>query len=137
VCPARKPLTLSAMKRSAVFLVACGALLGWVGHGVARARSERRSQVLVPQFENAAVTVWKTVLGPREKIGMHRHDHGRVVVALKGGALTIPQDDGSSRRLVLETGKAYWLDADPPGKLHGDDNQTDRTIEVMVVELKR
>ena len=124
------------MKRSAVFLVACGALVGWVGHGTAGA-GERRSQVLVPQFENTAVTVWKTVLGPHVRIGMHRHDHGRVVVALKGGALTIPQEDGSSRRLVLETGKAYWLDADPPGKLHGDDNQSDRTIELMVVELRR
>jgi quercetin dioxygenase-like cupin family protein len=125
------------MKRSAVFLVACGAILGWVGHGAAGARAARRSQLLVPQFENAAVTVWKTVLGPHEKIGMHRHDHGRVVVALKGGALTIPQQDGSSRQLVLETGKAYWLDADPPGKLHGDDNQSDRTLELMVVEMKR
>jgi len=93
--------------------------------------------MLIPQFENAAVTVWKTVLAPHESIGMHRHDHGRVVVALKGGTLTIPQQDGSSRQLVLDTGKAYWLDADPPGKLHGDDNASDRPLELMVVELKR
>ncbi len=38
---------------------------------------------------------------------------------------------------MLETGKAYWLDADPPGKLHGDANETDRPIEVMVVEMRR
>src|SRR5579863_2117271 len=125
------------MKRSAVFLVACGALVGWIGRGAAVARADRGSQTLIPQFENAAVTVWKTVLGPHEKIGMHRHDHGRVVVALKGGTLTIPHDDGSAHRLVLETGKAYWLDADPPGKLHGDDNDSNRQIELMVVEMKR
>jgi beta-alanine degradation protein BauB len=128
------------MKRSAVFLVACGALLGWVGRGAGgelAAHAERRSQTLIPQFENAAVTVWKTVLGPHEKIGMHRHEHGRVVVALKGGTLTIPQEDGSTRRLLLETGKAYWLDADPPDKLHGDANESGRSVEMMVVELKR
>ena len=125
------------MKRSAVFLVVCGAVAGWFGRGALGARAEGRSQTLIPQFENAAVTVWKTVLGPHEKIGMHRHEHGRIVVALKGGTLTIPQQDGSARRLVLETGKAYWLDADPPDKLHADDNESNRPIEMMVVELKR
>jgi len=125
------------MKRRAVFLVVCGALVGWVSRGAVGSPAEPRSQLLIPQFENAAVTVWKTVLGPHEKIGMHRHEHGRVVVALKGGTLTLPQQDGSARRLVLETGKAYWLDADPPDKLHGDDNDSGRPIEMMVVELKR
>jgi hypothetical protein len=120
-----------------MLLVACGALVGWIGRGVAGVPAARRPQLLIPQFENAAVTVWKTVLGPHEKIGMHRHEHGRVVVALKGGTLTIPQEDGSARRLVLETGKAYWLDADPPEKLHGDANESDRPIEMMVVELKQ
>ena len=118
-------------------LVACGGLIGWIGRGEARDRSESRSQTLIPQFENAAVTVWKTVLAPHEKLGMHRHEHGRVVVALRGGTLTIPQDDGGSRALVLETGKAYWLDADPPGKLHGDENDSDQPLEMMVVEMKR
>ena len=36
-----------------------------------------------------------------------------------------------------ERGKAYWLDADPPGQLHADVNTTPRPIEVIVVELKR
>ncbi|HEY4393285.1 MAG TPA: hypothetical protein VGP64_04455 [Polyangia bacterium] len=124
------------MKRSAVLLVVCGALVGWVGRGVAGARAERRSQLLIPQLENAAVTVWKTVLRPHEKIAMHRHEHGRVVVALEGGTLTLPQQGGGTRRLDLETGKAYWLDADPPGTSHGDDNDSDRQIELMIVELK-
>ena len=124
------------MRKSWVDLVACGALgslLGWVGRG----QAEGRPQTLIPQFENAAVTVWKTILAPHERIGMHRHDHGRVVVALKGGTLTIPQDDGGSHKLVLETGKAYWLDADPPGKLHGDTNDSGQPLEMMVIEMKR
>jgi len=121
------------MRKSWVALVGGGALLGWMGRGAAG----ERSQTLVPQFENAAVTVWKTILAPHEKLGMHRHEHGRVIVALKGGTLTIPQDDGGSHELVLETGKAYWLDADPPGKLHGDHNKSDQPLEMMVIEVKR
>ncbi len=124
------------MRKSWVALLAGGALLGWIGRGEAEDRSNER-QTLIPQFDNAAVTVWKTILAPHQRLGMHRHEHGRVVVALKGGTLTIPQDDGGSHRLVLQTGKAYWLDADPPGKLHGDDNESDQPLEMMVVELKR
>src|SRR5262249_47502629 len=114
-------------------VLACGILVGWAGRGAAA----RRSQTLIPQFQNAEVTVWKTILAPHEKIGWHRHEHGRVVVALAGGALTIRRQGGGSCQLVLETGKAYWLDADPPGELHGDVNDSDRTLELMVVELER
>jgi hypothetical protein len=121
------------MKPSSVLLLGCGALLGWLGRG----QAAERSHTLIPQFENAAVTVWKTILAPHEKLGMHRHEHGRVVVALEGGTLTIPQDDGGSRKLALETGRAYWLDAYPPGKLHGDFNDSGRPLEMMVIELKR
>ena len=124
------------MRKSWVALVAAGALIGWVGRGQAGDRPRAPSQTLIPQFGNDAVTVWKTVLGPHEKLGMHRHEHGRVVVALKGGTLTIPHDDGGSHQLVLQTGKAYWLDADPPGKLHGDDNQSGHPLELMVIEMK-
>lgn len=127
------------MRKIRVLLVAsalAGAvLLGWVGRGLAR--SHAASQTLIPQFDNEAVTVWKTILAPHEALGMHRHEHGRVVVALKGGTLALPQDDGTTKKLVLETGKAYWLPADPPGRLHGDDNRTGAPIEMMVVETKR
>jgi quercetin dioxygenase-like cupin family protein len=119
-------------------LIGTGALLTCLAPLTLLARSEARepAQTLIPQFENRQVTVWKTVLQPGERIGMHRHDHGRVVVALKGGTLGIPQQDGTSRKLVLETGKAYWLDADPPGQLHGDANLSGKPIEMMVVEMK-
>jgi hypothetical protein len=126
------------MRQSWMALVAGGALIGWVGRGQAGGpESKERSQTLIPQFENATVTVWKTILAPHQRLGMHRHEHGRVVVALKGGTLTIPQDDGGSRKLVLETGRAYWLDADPPGKLHGDNNESGQPLEMMVIEMKR
>ena len=91
----------------------------------------------VPMFENDQVKVWKTVIIPNSPLSMHRHEHGRTIVVLKGGTLTIQQDTGEKRKLDWKTGQSYWLDADPQGsKLHADLNETNDTIEVMVVECK-
>ena len=38
--------------------------------------------------------------------------------------------------MTWETGSAYWLEADPPGELHGDVNEGPEPIEVIVVQLK-
>jgi hypothetical protein len=91
----------------------------------------------VPMFENETVKVWKTIIVPNSPLTMHRHEHGRTIVVLKGGTLTIQQDTGEKKKVEWKTGLAYWLDADPPGnKMHADVNETSETIEVMVVENK-
>ena len=36
-------------------------------------------------FENDDVKVWKTVIVPNSPLSMHRHEHGRTIVVLKGG----------------------------------------------------
>jgi len=56
-------------------------------------------------------------------------------VALAGGTLKVVKESGESRSVVWETGKAYWLTADPPGEKHGDLNEGKDAIEVMVVEM--
>jgi len=91
----------------------------------------------VCQLENEQVKVWKTVIMPHEPLKMHRHDAARVVVGLKGGTLQKIEESGEVSDLVFETGKAYWLDADPEGELHGDVNLSDEPIEVMVIEFKK
>ena len=91
-----------------------------------------------PQFENAQVRVWKSVILPNQPLNLHRHDFGRTIVALRGGTLDVI--DGSSKtikQMTWETGKAYWLDADPPGVQHGDMNRGTTPIEVTVVEMRR
>lgn len=88
------------------------------------------------QFENEHVRVWKTVIMPHQPLKMHRHDCPRVVVGLKGGSLTKLEETGEASELVFETGKAYWLDEDLPNTLHGDVNESDEPIEVMVIEIK-
>jgi hypothetical protein len=50
--------------------------------------------------------------------------------------MKIAEVSGSSDTQVWETGKAYWLPANPPGTMHSDINVGDKPIEVMVVEAK-
>lgn len=88
------------------------------------------------QFENEQVKVWKTIIMPNQPLTMHRHDCARVIVGLKGGTLKKIEDTGEISDLVFETGKAYWLDEDLPNTLHGDVNESDEPIEVMVIEIK-
>ena len=90
-----------------------------------------------PQFENEHVRVWKSIILPNQPLTLHRHDHGRTIVALKGGTLDVVNGKGeTSKRVTWESGKAYWLDADPAGQQHGDVNRGAEPIEVIVVEMR-
>ena len=90
----------------------------------------------MPQFENDHVEVWKSVIVPNQPLTMHRHDNPRVIIALKGGTLRVVNEDGETHDMTWETAKAYWLDADPPGELHGDVNEGPEPVEVIVVQLQ-
>ena len=104
--------------------------------GPARTETPEGVTRRVPQFDNESVRVWKSVIVPGQPLSLHRHENGRVIVALKGGTLKIVKESGLSREVVWETGKAYWLSSDPPGERHGDLNEGPEPIEVMVVELQ-
>ncbi len=89
-----------------------------------------------PQFENGYVEVWKSVIVPNQPLSMHRHDNPRAIIVLKGGTLRVVNEAGETHDMTWETGSAYWLEADPPGELHGDVNDGPEPIEVIVVQLK-
>ena len=89
-----------------------------------------------PQFENAEVKVWKSVVLPHSPLPLHRHEHPRVIIALTGGTMQIVQENGPTETHDWQTGKAYWLPANAPGTRHQDVNVGDKPIEVMVVELQ-
>ncbi|HEY6548457.1 MAG TPA: hypothetical protein VI589_11140, partial [Vicinamibacteria bacterium] len=114
-------------------LVALALTLGLAGsaHLQTPASATRR----VPQFDNESVRVWKSIIAPGQPLSLHRHENGRVIVALVGGTLKIVKESGESRSVTWETGNAYWLTADPPGERHGDLNEGPAPIEVMVVEM--
>lgn len=107
-------------------------LAGWM-----RAQQERNQTQRVPQLENEDVKVWRSVILPNQPLTMHRHDHPRVIVALKGGTVEIVDEGGAREQHVWETGKAYWLPANPPNSRHADVNTGDQPVEVMVVELEK
>lgn len=119
--------------RAAAFVVAVlstSALISQVEHKVAQ--SQR-----TPQFDNDAVKVWKTVVLPNQPLAMHHHDHPRIIIALSGGTMNIVDPSGHVEPHIWETGKAYWLPANPPNTLHSDVNAGDKPMEVMVVELEK
>jgi hypothetical protein len=111
---------------------AAGAALGaWQQAQTSASRRE-------PQFDNEHVRVWKTIIMPNQPLALHRHEFGRTIVALKGGALDVVDGQGKTMKtLVWETGKAYWLDKDPACEMHGDMNRGKEPMEVIVVEMRR
>lgn len=91
-----------------------------------------------PQFENEHVKVWKSIIMPNQPLSLHRHDHGRALIALTDGPLDVTDASGKTMSTYKwEKGKAYWLGPDAPGTSHADVNRLDRPIEVIVVELKK
>jgi beta-alanine degradation protein BauB len=91
----------------------------------------------IPLLENDEVRVWKSVIVPNAPLTMHRHEHPRVIVALSGGTMNIVEQNRPTEPHIWESGKAYWLPANPPNTMHADVNAGDKPIEVVVVELKR
>ena len=90
----------------------------------------------IPQFENEHVEVWKSIIMPNQPLTMHRHDNPRALISLTGGTLRVVNQDGDTHDMTWEAGSAYWLEADPPGELHGDVNEGTEPVEVIVVQLK-
>jgi quercetin dioxygenase-like cupin family protein len=145
----RAPVRLVGFALSVALLGGCGGSEGTGGSAAAdsaapaaaAAPAPAASQVPTatqrfPQFENDSVAVWKTVIAPNQPLSMHRHEHGRVIVALKGGTLKIVPENGEPYTVTWETGNAYWLSPDPPGTMHGDVNEGADAIEVMVIEMR-
>jgi hypothetical protein len=97
----------------------------------ARAGTER-----VPQFDNERAIAWKSIIPPHSESTLHRHDRFRALIAISGGDLKTVTGDGEANVTHLERGKAYWQGPMAPGVMHKDVNDTDETIEVVVVEMK-
>ena len=116
----------------AVAIFAAGAA---AGAALQQQASQTRRE---PQFENEHVRVWKSIIMPNQPLAVHRHEHGRTIVALKGGTLDVVDAKGQTKtKMTWESGKAYWLGADPAGEQHGDLNKGTEPMEVIVVEMRK
>jgi hypothetical protein len=120
--------------RSSAFVLAGVTVTVLVTLGVVHSQQAMQTQRF-PQFDNEDVKVWKSVIMPNAPQTMHRHEHPRVIIALNGGTIKIQEQSGASEEHVWETGRAYWLPANPPNTMHVDINAGNKPVEVMVVEL--
>ena len=138
---ARRPPTLAGSSHSdlrrdraeAVAKAGGGERGGGSRIDAAQARPEMQR---VPQFDNERAVAWKSIIPPHTASTLHRHDRFRTVIGVVGGDLKIVTDTGEATVVRYETGKAYWQAPMPPGVMHKDVNDTDQTIELVVVELK-
>lgn len=113
-----------------------GVLCFIAGAGVVWAQQQGGSR-REPQFENDQVTVWKSIVMPKQPLTLHRHEHGRALVALNDGQLNVVDKDGKVLNTYhLKAGTAMWLGVDPPGQMHADVNPGSKPVEVIVVQLK-
>ena len=126
--------------RTAALRVAAGAIVACLctsyvvsGFGGTQPRPEMQR---VPQFENERAVSWKSIIPPHTESTLHRHDRYRTIVAIVGGDLKTVTAAGEATVTRYETGKSYWQAPMPPGAMHKDVNDTDKTIELIVVELK-
>src|SRR5687767_864542 len=123
------------MRLSRPILIAC--CLSFVTGAGAMWAQQQTATRREPQFENEHMKVWKSIIMPKQPLTQHRHDHGRALIALTDGVLEVVDQDGKKINTYnWERGKAYWLGVDPPNQTHADVNNTDKPIEVIVVELK-
>jgi hypothetical protein len=100
------------------------------------AQSPKPEMTRVPQFENERAVSWKSIIPPHTESTLHRHDRYRTVIGIAGGELTTVSADGHRTVTRYETGKAYWQEPMRPGEMHKDVNDTNATIELLVVEMK-
>jgi beta-alanine degradation protein BauB len=121
------------MVKKAGLLLTLAGLAFAAGFAVAQTMTQTGRE---PQFENSEVKVWKSLVLPNSPLPLHRHEHPRVIIALRGGTMKILEETGQSEMHEWQTGKAYWLPANAPGTRHQDINVGDKPIEVMVVELQ-
>ena len=129
------------MKQS---IVIAGALLLTTVHSSYVASAFRRTvaqppkaeMTRVPQFDNDRAVSWKSIIPPHTESTLHRHDRFRTVIGIVGGDLTTVDANGHKTATHYDTGKSYWQEPMPAGAMHKDVNETDKIIELVVVELK-
>jgi hypothetical protein len=110
--------------------------VGARGGAATRAQRPKAEMTRVPQFENERAASWKSVVPPHTESTLHRHDRYRAVIGIVGGDLTTVDPQGRKTVTHYETGKSYWQEPMPPGATHKDVNETGKSIELVVVEVK-
>ena len=83
------------------------------------------------EFENDKVRVLRVKIGPRGKTAMHSHPDA-VVIAVTDTKVRHTFPDGKTQDAELKAGATLWITA----ASHAGQNQSDKPMEVILVELK-
>jgi hypothetical protein len=124
---------MSATRIGVTCIVGVATLATAAGFVRAQPRAEMQR---IPQFDNARAVAWRSVIPPGTESSLHRHDGQRVVVAIVGGDLKTVSASGETTVNHYVTGNAYFQDPMPAGMMHKDVNDTNTTMELVVIELK-
>jgi quercetin dioxygenase-like cupin family protein len=89
-------------------------------------------QALKPELENDAVQVLRIVIGPHEKVPMHRISP-RVIVWVSNGRLRLTLPDGKTLEEAHSAGDVEWLNAQE----HAGENLGNQAIELLAIILKK
>lgn len=74
------------MNKNVVFTVALVGAAFLAGFAVAQTAPQTGREA---QFANSSVKVWKSLVLPNNPLPLHRHEHPRVIIALRGGSIKI------------------------------------------------
>jgi hypothetical protein len=122
--------------RRVTTMIAIVGVVAIAGFNSGSAQSPKAEMTRVPQFENDRAVSWKSVIPPHTESTLHRHDRFRTIVGIVGGDLTTMDAAGKKTVTHYESGKAYWQEPMPAGATHKDVNETGKTIELLVIEIK-
>jgi quercetin dioxygenase-like cupin family protein len=85
-------------------------------------------------FENEHTRVWEMLLQPGESFPMHSHEYPYLSLIMESATLILSEEDGTERRLEVETGQVVW--GDTPD-VHAVKNVGTTTFRNRLVEFKR
>ena len=124
---------MSATRIGVTGIVIGAAIAAAAGFLRAQPRAEMQR---IPQFDNTRAVAWRSVIPAGTESTLHRHDRQRVIVAIVGGDLKTVTASGETTVSHYVTGNAYLQEPMPAGVMHKDVNDTGRTIDLVVIELK-
>src|SRR5262245_10317501 len=112
-------------------------VVGWAMWTAADPQQSLDPFVVAPEhfhleFENQYVRVVREHTAPHQKVPMHQHSLGGVMVLLTDQNIRQTLPDGSTREIHRKAGETYW--GDP--QTHAGENISDKPFEYVRVDIK-
>lgn len=87
-------------------------------------------------IDNADTKVWKTTLCPRARLPFHAHQYARVVISNETATLKAIYKSGKETKIELKQQIPTFLSLAQGQELHEDENLSNQTLHLTVIELK-